>query len=309
MALNVLLCFFPPIDHFLNCFCFVTHSMQIGEEKIRPARSSSVSGMDRRQSDPAEDVEETERTRGREREENANSPSGGRRRTPAGGPSTPSGPDMSSIKLPDDPSAEPPFWCERPASKSLLRQLSKTEVKRQEGIYELIQTEKGYTRHLAILHHCFRQPLIDESVLGPDQLHTLFANLSDLMEMSTNMCRMLSQLLKEADPTVAGIGAVFLEGFARIDPHAYAVFCSNQNNAAAFYREKRRTHAAFNTRIAACEALAVCDRLSLVDFIVKPLQRLTKYPLLLKVRIDGEVHGYIYIYTYLCTSVCMLICI
>ena len=37
--------------------------------------------------------------------------------------------------------------------------------------------------------------------------------------------------------------------------------------------------------------LPVCDRLTYVDFLAKPLQRLTKYPLLLKVVTSVDIHG------------------
>jgi hypothetical protein len=189
-----------------------------------------------------------------------------------------------TYRLPDDPALEPSYWCECPASKPLLKTMSTAEVKRQEGIYELIQTERGYVRHMAILHHCFRAPVMEEGLLTPEQLCTLFADLDTMMTTNANLCRLLSQL-RDSQPAVGAVGAVFLEGFRRIDQQAYAAFCSSQNAAAVFYREKRRTYALFNTCMAGCEAMAVCERLSLTDFIVKPLQRLTKYPLLLKVRV------------------------
>ena len=36
--------------------------------------------------------------------------------------------------------------------------------------------------------------------------------------------------------------------------------------------------------------LVVCDRLTYIDFLAKPLQRLTKYPLLLKVCASTHPH-------------------
>lgn len=41
-------------------------------------------------------------------------------------------------------------------------------------------------------------------------------------------------------------------------------------------------YAAFNARMKMCESHPACGRLSFSDFVAKPLQRLTKYPLLLK---------------------------
>eukprot|EP00047_Mylnosiga_fluctuans_P008826 m.8942 g.8942 ORF g.8942 m.8942 type:complete len:1223 (-) comp2349_c0_seq1:153-3821(-) len=196
--------------------------------------------------------------------------------------SPPPPPPTPPVKLPDDPALESTYWCEIASAKALAKKMSKSDIKRQEGIYELIQTEKSYIRSLAILHHYFRVPIRDEGLLTPDQIHTLFANLTELAEMNVAFCKTLCQLQSPTDPVVASIGPVFLDGFNKLDPNAFALFCSNQTTASAFYREKRRTYPPFNTRITSLEAQPICDRLSLLDFIVKPLQRLTKYPLLLK---------------------------
>jgi hypothetical protein len=210
------------------------------------------------------------------------SPTASLRRKGSAAPVTPAMPEPMVLKLPDDPAQEPPLWCERPASKSVVKTLGKSEIKRQEIIYELVQTEKGFVRHLTIIQQLFRQPLVDEALLTPEQLHTLFNNLTEIIDMNTAFCRSLTQTLKDSDPHVTSFGPLFLEAFSKLNAHAFAVFCANQNCAIAFYRERRRTYASFNTRMATSESHPACERLTLVDYLVKPLQRLTKYPLLLK---------------------------
>ena len=50
-----------------------------------------------------------------------------------------------------------------------------------------------------------------------------------------------------------------------------------------FYSRSWQTNAQFALLMKEILNLAVCDRLTYIDFLAKPLQRLTKYPLLLKV--------------------------
>lgn len=73
-----------------------------------------------------------------------------------------------------------------------------------------------------------------------------------------------------------------MEGFSAVDPQAYGVFCANQKHANTLYQEKKRTSPAFAACIQKCEAHPGVDRLCFTDYLAKPLQRLTKYPLLLK---------------------------
>eukprot|EP00050_Salpingoeca_kvevrii_P007025 m.293314 g.293314 ORF g.293314 m.293314 type:complete len:1218 (+) comp12766_c0_seq1:196-3849(+) len=194
-----------------------------------------------------------------------------------------------TLNLPEDPTTEPQFWCElvQAADAKLLKKIDKREVKRQECIYELIQTERNYLRHLAILQQLFRQPIVDDGLFGHGQLMGLFANLDDLVFMNQPLCDALRTLQKQhgTDP-ILKIGRTFLDNFSKIDPQAYAVFCANQLHSIELYHEKMRGYAPFSSRIKQCENHPASDRLSFTDFIAKPLQRLTKYPLLLKSILD-----------------------
>ena len=89
----------------------------------------------------------------------------------------------------------PANWSDFIGDKKITSKLDKLEKKRQETIYELIQTEKGYMRHLEIINQLFRQPIIDEKlVMSNDQLSGLFANLDKLIELSKPLCQKLTEL-------------------------------------------------------------------------------------------------------------------
>ena len=70
--------------------------------------------------------------------------------------------------------------------------------------------------------------------------------------------------------------------FHTINPQLYEVYAANQIAALAMCKSRMAEHDAFRDLITECERDDMCNRLALPDFIVKPLQRSTKYPLLFK---------------------------
>ncbi len=70
-----------------------------------------------------------------------------------------------------------------------------------------------------------------------------------------------------------------------MDRHHYRAYCVNSQTASKLLNAKLENSPEFAAKVAELEANPVCARLRLKDFIVKPYQRLTKYPLLF-----GDIH-------------------
>lgn len=193
------------------------------------------------------------------------------------------GTEWTPVDLPEDPATQPMLWTGTVQDRKTLDRMNKKAVKRQELIYELIQTERGYIRHLMVLQQVFRQPLIEAQFFMPEQLFCLFANLDEVLGSNEPLYEALVQIQTDYKGyAVPELGAVFLAAFGKIDPQAYARFCANQKKARLFYNANMKSHAGFNAYMHRCEAHPASTRLAYPDFIAKPLQRLTKYPLLLE---------------------------
>ena len=82
-----------------------------------------------------------------------------------------------------DPASEPLSWSEV-ASDALKRSMKDKELKRQEMVYELIQTERGFVRHLIILQSLFRDAMEADEVVTEEESHMLFCNLSEVLAMN-----------------------------------------------------------------------------------------------------------------------------
>ncbi len=112
----------------------------------------------------------------------------------------------------------------------------------------------------------------------------LFANVDQLLAANAPMLQSLAarqEQFKFRD--VPSIGDAFLGAIQRIDQQAYAKYCSNQVRALTLYDQLCKSKPAFAQVMKDCENHPQAERLTLKDYIAKPLQRLTKYPLLLKV--------------------------
>lgn len=162
---------------------------------------------------------------------------------------------------------------------------SKAELDRQEAIYEFVRTEMGYYRHLVIINNHFRYHALQRGAITANQDYQLFGNISQFLPLHRAFAHKARELQEQyAGTAIPGIGELARNYLQSIDSHVYALFCSNQNIALNYYRElescpeyERLFHS-----IQKCEQNAICERLSYADFLAKPLQRLTKYPLLLK---------------------------
>jgi hypothetical protein len=67
----------------------------------------------------------------------------------------------------------------------------------------------------------------------------------------------------------------------------YAVYCSNQPNIRARLQEYTADNTAFESFLKKCFWAPQCRKLDFESFLIKPLQRLCKYPLLLKVSLGS----------------------
>ncbi|CAG8437670.1 15518_t:CDS:10 [Acaulospora morrowiae] len=169
--------------------------------------------------------------------------------------------------------------------------LSKEERKRQEAIYELIFTEQTYLRDLQIIIEVFYDPLQD--LLPKVELSMIFSNIEDILLHNTAILSDLEQRQKEDKYVVKNIGDILVKHSEGL--RLYIVYCGNQLNASKFIQKKRTESKKFDDFLKMCQQNPKCGSLDLSSFLLKPLQRITRYPLLIRqilhyTRKDHEDH-------------------
>ncbi|KAM5297311.1 LOW QUALITY PROTEIN: pleckstrin homology domain-containing family G member 2 [Glossophaga mutica] len=140
---------------------------------------------------------------------------------------------------------------------------------------EIVETERAYVRDLRSIVEDYLAPLLDGGVLGlsTEQVGKLFANIEDIYEFSSELLEEL-----ECSSSAGGIAECFVQRSEDFD--IYTLYCMNYPSSLALLRELSLSPPA---------ALWLQERqaqlqhsLPLQSFLLKPVQRILKYHLLLQ---------------------------
>ncbi|XP_054435489.1 rho guanine nucleotide exchange factor 1 isoform X2 [Pteronotus mesoamericanus] len=180
---------------------------------------------------------------------------------------------------------EPPGWREL-IPPDTLQSLSKSQVKRQEVISELLVTEAAHVRMLRVLHDLFYQPMADGAFFPLEDLQNIFPSLDELIDVHSLFLDRLMKRRQESGYLIEEIGDVLLARFDGAEGSWFqkisSRFCSRQSFALEQLKAKQRKDPRFCAFVQEAESRPRCRRLQLKDMIPTEMQRLTKYPLLLQ---------------------------
>ncbi|KAH0568927.1 intersectin-1 isoform X2 [Cotesia glomerata] len=161
-----------------------------------------------------------------------------------------------------------------------ISMLDPMERKRQEYIKELIATEEAYINDMILVHEVFEKPLIQSCVLTVDEVERIFVNWRDIIACNDNFLRTLRiRRDNSEDGVVRLIGDILCENIPRMS--AYVRFCSCQISAAVYLQSLTETSPEFVAVAQACQQDPRTKGMPLSSFLIKPMQRITKYPLII----------------------------
>jgi hypothetical protein len=154
---------------------------------------------------------------------------------------------------------------------------ARKQVLRQTVIEEIVQTEADYVEDLELVVTRCLQPARERGIIGAQELQQLFANIEDIWSRNKAV---LAQLQQRNDPTDAKCGQLgdVLEGMADT-LRSYATYCANHDSSVAVYlklKESPTSEKHLDELEAALHGHDLCG------FLIKPVQRLCKYPLLIR---------------------------
>ncbi|ERE52225.1 pleckstrin homology domain-containing family G member 2 isoform X3 [Cricetulus griseus] len=140
---------------------------------------------------------------------------------------------------------------------------------------EIVETERAYVRDLRSIVEDYLGPLMDGRVLGlsMEQVGTLFANIEDIYEFSSELLEDL-----ENSNSAGGIAECFVQRSEDFD--IYTLYCMNYPSSLALLRELSLSPPA--TLWLQERQAQLRHSLPLQSFLLKPVQRILKYHLLLQ---------------------------
>uniref|UniRef100_A0A8C0Y5K0 Pleckstrin homology domain containing, family G (with RhoGef domain) member 5a n=1 Tax=Cyprinus carpio carpio TaxID=630221 RepID=A0A8C0Y5K0_CYPCA len=167
--------------------------------------------------------------------------------------------------------------------------LTRRQCHQQEAIWELLQTESGYIKKLHVITDLFLCGLLnlqESGLLSEVEPVRLFSNIQDIVQLHTSLwAEVMLPALEKARQKRSVINPTELhQGFStfgfRFKP--YIRYCMEEEACMEYMRTLLKDNELFRIYVTWAETHKQCNRLKLTDMLVKPHQRLTKYPLLLK---------------------------
>ncbi|CAG2159281.1 unnamed protein product [Oppiella nova] len=190
------------------------------------------------------------------------------------------------------------LWCQLPqvinSKDNLLATMSPQEKRLQESMFEIITSEASYYKSIAILISHFtncqefnghnEQVLTRSMALNIVHLivrerKCLFSNIADI---STASSRLLTHLERRFEKNILLYDVCdILYDFAVNHFQPYVHYCAYQRDGEKLLSQLTQTRPQFLDVLQRLESNQICQNQTLLSFLMLPMQRITRYPLLI----------------------------
>ncbi|KAM6083129.1 rho guanine nucleotide exchange factor TIAM2 isoform 3-T3 [Chlamydotis macqueenii] len=176
-----------------------------------------------------------------------------------------------------------------PPPRPLARHLSDADRLRK-VIQELMDTEKSYVKDLSCLFELYLEPLQNETFLTQDEMESLFGSLPEMLDFQKVFLETLEDGISSSSDfntletpsqfrkLLFSLGGSFL--YYADHFKLYSGFCANHIKVQKVL-ERAKTDGAFKAFLDARNPTKQHSS-TLESYLIKPVQRVLKYPLLLK---------------------------
>eukprot|EP00013_Stygamoeba_regulata_P018768 CAMPEP_0177653600 /NCGR_PEP_ID=MMETSP0447-20121125/13831_1 /TAXON_ID=0 /ORGANISM="Stygamoeba regulata, Strain BSH-02190019" /LENGTH=582 /DNA_ID=CAMNT_0019157085 /DNA_START=227 /DNA_END=1976 /DNA_ORIENTATION=+ len=140
-----------------------------------------------------------------------------------------------------------------------------------EAYDELLRTEREYINDLSTIIKVFLTPLRANQVLDPDSLSKIFCNIESLLVLNSEIYENIQ---------TNGVVKTFYSMANSLQ--VYFRYSANRRISINTLEKCRKGDPTFNTFLVNTQNQSECRGLDLPAWLIKPIQRICKYPLLLK---------------------------
>ncbi|NXQ31611.1 ARHGI factor, partial [Alaudala cheleensis] len=178
----------------------------------------------------------------------------------------------------------------------------KDVIKRQDVIYELMQTEMHHVRTLKIMLKVYSRAMREELQFSNAVINKLFPCVDELLEMHGQFLLQLKERRKESleegsdrNYIIQNIGDLLVKQFSGENgermKEKYGVFCCGHNEAVSHYKDLLQSNKKFQNLIKKIGNCSIVRRLGVQECILLVTQRITKYPVLVERIIQNTEAG------------------
>ncbi|NXX58473.1 ARHGI factor, partial [Scopus umbretta] len=186
--------------------------------------------------------------------------------------------------------------------QSYAKRQKKEVIKRQDVIYELMQTEMHHVRTLKIMLKVYSKAMREELQFPNAVINKLFPCVDELLEMHGQFLLQLKERRKESleegsdrNYIIQNIGDLLVKQFSGENgermKEKYGVFCCGHNEAVSHYKDLLQSNKKFQNLIKKIGNCSIVRRLGVQECILLVTQRITKYPVLVERIIQNTEAG------------------
>ncbi|NXE79704.1 ARHGI factor, partial [Cochlearius cochlearius] len=186
--------------------------------------------------------------------------------------------------------------------QSYAKRQKKDVIKRQDVIYELMQTEMHHVRTLKIMLKVYSKAMREELQFPNAVINKLFPCVDELLEMHGQFLLQLKERRKESleegsdqNYIIQNIGDLLIKQFSGDNgermKEKYGVFCCGHNEAVTHYKDLLQSNKKFQNLIKKIGNCSIVRRLGVQECILLVTQRITKYPVLVERIIQNTEAG------------------
>jgi hypothetical protein len=161
---------------------------------------------------------------------------------------------------------------------------------RQKYIKEFIDSEDDYVRDIEITVQVFQIPL--SNCLTDTEMDIVFGNLSELLDFNGKFLNSLRNRKRQLTGAsnratiLLEISDIFCSHFQNMFT-VYEQFCTKQFSASQLIQRKSESDPCFRQIAESCSQDMRANGLPLNSYLLKPIQRITRYPLLVRNILDN----------------------
>ncbi|CAJ1065308.1 rho guanine nucleotide exchange factor 26-like [Xyrichtys novacula] len=161
----------------------------------------------------------------------------------------------------------------------LSDRMSQEERKKQEAIFEVISSEHSYLHSLEILIRMFKNSAELSEAMTKTEHHHLFSNIVDVCEASKKFFKELEERHQQNIVIDDISDIVSKHAQSNFDP--YVTYCSNEVYQQRTLQRLVSKNPAFKEVLTRIEGHPDCRNLPMISFLILPMQRITRLPLLM----------------------------
>ncbi|ORX53382.1 hypothetical protein BCR36DRAFT_349264 [Piromyces finnis] len=160
---------------------------------------------------------------------------------------------------------------------------NKNDLKQKEILEEICNLECYYLKCLNMIVKYFKEPLAQSKFLTSNDIDIIFSNIEDILDIHAELNEDIEEIKKKDDLEITTLCAQVINAYRTkiSDFDEYYIYCANQANATR-HLEKLLQNSNIEKKINECQENENLDKLTLKDLLIKPMHRITRYPLLFK---------------------------